>query len=229
MRQPSRVTIVALAGIITLGVLTSGCATPRAAKRTPERVLKMYVGALKAGQYDRAYDLTSLSFRKRHSRKEFKRLLNENKSGLKESLRLLKGGPVKTRIQAVVRYGTSESMQLEVEQGRWKIASDPTDFYSQKTPEVALRSFVRAIERKRYNIVLRFVPARWADSMTVGKLKKQWEGGKHKEVAAMIKLLKENFKAPIHRSGDKATMPYGEKSEVLFVLEEGIWKIEDPD
>ena len=142
---------------------------------------------------------------------------------------MLKGGPVKTRIQAMVRYDNGESLKLEVEKGRWKIASDPTDFYSQKTPEDALRSFVRAIERKRYDIVLRFVPAKWADAMTVGKLKKQWEGGKQKEVKAMIKLLKENLKAPIHRSGDRATMPYGEKSEVRFVLEEGVWKIEDPD
>lgn len=218
-----------LAGIIALFALASGCATPKAARRTPERVLKMYVQSLKTGQFDRAYDLTSLSFRKRHSRKEFKRLLKENKSGLKHSLNMLKGAPVQTKIQAMVKYGTSDTMQLEVEKGRWKIASDPTDFYSQKTPEDALKSFVRALERKRYDIVLRFAPARWADSMTVAKLKKQWEGGKREEVLAMIKLLKENLKAPIHRSGDRATMPYGEKSEVRFLLEEGVWKIEDPD
>ena len=218
-----------LAGILALGVVSSGCATPRAARRTPERVLKMYVQALKTGQFDRAYDLTSLSFRKRHSRTAFKRLLRENKSGLKHSIGQLKGGPVQTKIQAEVKYGSNETLHLEVEKGRWKIASDPTDFYSQKTPEDALRSFIRAIERKRYNIVLRFVPARWADAMTVGKLKKQWEGGKQKEVTALLKALKENLKAPIHRSGDRATMPYGEKSEVSFVLEEGVWKIEDPD
>ncbi len=210
-------------------MLLVGCATPKAARRTPERVLKMYVQALRVGQFDQAYDLTSLSFRKRHSRADFKRLLKENKAGLKDSLKMLKGGPVKTLIKAEIRYGVNESLELEVEKGRWKIASDPTDFYSQKTPADALRSFVRAIERKRYDIVLRFVPSKWADAMTVGKLKKQWEGKKREEVVAMIKLLKENLKAPIHRTGDRATMPYGEKSEVRFVLEEGIWKIEDPD
>lgn len=224
-----RTTLCCAVLLATCGALLLGCGHSRSVKRTPQQVLKEYVAALKAGDHDRAYGMTSVSFRKRHSRKEFSRLLKQNKSGLKESLRLLSGGAIKTQVQAVVNYGAGETLKLEVEKGRWMIASDPSDLYSQSTPQDALRSFVRAIERKRYDIVLRFVPAKWADSMTVEKLKKQWEGGQRGEVTALLKLLRENLKAPIHHSGDRASMPYGEKSEVRFVLEEGVWKIEDPD
>jgi hypothetical protein len=30
-------------------------------------------------------------------------------------------------------------------------------------------------------------------------------------------------------TGDEARMPYGERAEVVFVKEDGRWKIEDPD
>ena len=38
------------------------------------------------------------------------------------------------------------------------IASNVVDFYDQSTPRAALRSFVRAMERERYDVVLRMVP-----------------------------------------------------------------------
>jgi hypothetical protein len=223
-------TSLRVVGIAALAAALAGCASGRAGnERTPEEVVRAYVAALRAGQYERAYELTSSAFRKRHSQKEFVERLAAGRQELGESLRLLGGDPVSATVTATVAYGSGDALLLEMDGGRWTIASDPTEFYGQRTPEEALRSFVRAVERRRYDIVLRFVPARWAGAMTAQKLRQQWEGAKREELAALLKRLKENLGAPIRISDDRASMPYGDRFEVRFVREDGVWKIEDPD
>jgi hypothetical protein len=212
-------------------VTCGGCPSAATDIRTkrPQETLEIYAKAVQAGKYDRAYKLMSESFRKQYSQKEFVRLLQQNATEVKFNANRLLGKPRSIRVQASFVYGDDERLKLVKEQGSWKIATDPVDFYSQRTPAEALRSFIRAIERQRYDIVLRFVPAKWAESMTEEKLRQQWEGTKRREVIQLIKNLKANLNAPIHKSGNGATMPYGDNHEVSFVREDGIWKIEDPD
>lgn len=216
---------------LVIAMACGGC--PRAGTSPggadPARVVSEYAEAVRAEQYDRAYELMSATFRKRYSKKEFVRLLQENRGEVRFNAARLAGKPRAVRVEAKLAYGDSDDLRLVKEKGVWKIASDPGDFYGQDTPAHALRSFVRAIENKRYDIILRFVPATWAESMTEAKLRQQWEGSKRGEVGQLVKNLKANLRAPIHQSGDRATMPYGDNQEVRFVREEGIWKIEDPD
>ena len=141
----------------------------------------------------------------------------------------LRAGAERVETEAKLVFGENEVLRWVVENGTWKIASDPTNFYGQSTPAEALRSFVRALESRRYDIVLRFVPAKLADSVTEEKLRREWEGEKREEVTLLLMNLKANLNSPIHQSGNRATMPYGEKYEVRFVREEGVWKVEDPD
>jgi hypothetical protein len=214
--------------LIVLGLFSPGCpsATPAS---SPESVLNEYADAVQSGALDRAYSLMSLPYRKRYDKKDFIRMLQENPAEVKSLAQQLKVKAQQVEMEAQLEFGENETLKLVVENGAWKVATDPLDFYSQRTPAEALRSFVRALERRRYNIVLRFVPSKWADTMTVEKLRREWEGEKKDEVATLIKNLKANFNAPIHQSGNTATMPYGEKLEVRFLLEDGVWKVEDPD
>lgn len=215
--------------LLCLAPTIAGCTPAATTSNRPEDVLRAYAEAVSARDYDRAYRLMSDAFRKRYDRKEFVRLLQENPDEIEGTMKQLRQRAASVQVEARVEYGESENLKLVVEDGTWKIASDPLDFYGQRTPAEALRSFVRALERKRYDIVLRFVPSKWADAMTVDKLRQEWEGNKRDEVGTLIKNLKANLHAPIHESGDTASMPYGDKYEVRFVREDGLWKIEDPD
>ncbi|MCC6749594.1 MAG: hypothetical protein IT371_18155 [Deltaproteobacteria bacterium] len=221
-----RIAVLGLLGGLTA---LAGCPSRATSTLRPEQVLVAYAKALSAGNYDAAYELMSLSFRQRYDRKEFLRMLRENPDEVRMSVRQLQEVPEQARVEARFEYGEGDAFLMVVEDGHWKLASDPLDFYSQRTPAEALRSFVRAMERRRYEIVLRFVPAKWAESMTVEKLRKQWEGEKREEVDRMLKTLRANLNAPIRETGDIATMPYGDKYEVRFVREDSLWKIEDPD
>jgi len=222
----SRRRLLVLGSVGLLAV--AGC--PKASTvNHPEDALKAYAGALERGDHDGAYELMSVEFRKKHTRDDFLRMLRAHTADLKQSVAQLKGAPRVVQVEAIVTFGKGDSLKLVLSEGRWRIASDPVDFYSQRTPVEALRSFIRAIERHRYDVVLRFVPNVWAESMTVEKLRKQWEGDQQEEVTALLKNLRANLNAPIRRKGDRATMPYGDRFEVRFVREDGVWKIEDPD
>jgi hypothetical protein len=73
------------------------------------------------------------------------------------------------------------------------------------------------------------VPSKWAAAMTKAKIKAMWEGEKRSEVDGLLKELKDNVDAPIQVSGNTAKMSYGAEKQVSFLLEDGLWKIEDPD
>lgn len=213
---------------LVLGI--GGCpAGSTTSANPPASVVGAYAEALQVGNYERAYGLMSLAYRKRYDKKDFIRMMQENPAEARAVAQQLRGKAQQVDMEAKVELAESESLRLVVENGAWKIATDPLDFYSQRTPGEALRSFVRALERRRYDIVLRFVPSKWADAMTVDKLRREWETEKREEVTQLLKNLKANLGAPIHQSGNTATMPYGEKFEVRFVLEDGLWKVEDPD
>jgi len=45
----------------------------------------------------------------------------------------------------------------------------------------------------------------------------------------MMNMIRANLDEPITDKGNEARMPYGDRFEVKFVLEEGKWKIQDLD
>jgi hypothetical protein len=214
---------------IVVAMMLAGCPKPGGSVNEPEKVLKEYAAALKKGDHDRAYALMSAKFRETHTREDFDRLLREHKIEVDQAADQLKTQPKKVMLEARIDYGEGETLKLVKDKGSWHIAQNPVDFYGQRTPAEALRSFVRAIERHRYDVVMRFVPNKWAEVMTVEKLRDQWEGGKKDEVKGLLKNLKANLSAAIHVAGNTATMPYGDRFEVRFIREDGVWKIEDPD
>lgn len=205
----------------------AACTTTGPQRLKPHEVLRAYARAVAERKYDAAYGLLSAGFRKRHSRAAFEKMLREDPERVERVVaRLAKAERLK--ITAELALSRGDALRLVLEDGKWRIGQDPLDFYDQSTPKAALRSFVRAIERRRYDIVMRFVPAKWASSMTKEQLRKQWEGEKRAEIEGLLEKLKANLDAPIQIDGAEASMPYGEH-EVKFVREDGAWKIADPD
>jgi len=103
------------------------------------------------------------------------------------------------------------------------------DFYSQSTPRDALRSFVRAIERNRYDVILQFVPSEYRERMSADGLRTLWEGDKREEIQQLLENLRTSLDEPIEETGDRATMQYMDRFTCRFVREDGLWRIEDPD
>jgi hypothetical protein len=63
--------------------------------------------------------------------------------------------------------------------------------------------------------------------MTEEQVKAQFEGEKKQEIADLIARLRGAVDNPIQVEGDQARLQYGDRSEVVFKKEDGLWKIED--
>jgi hypothetical protein len=201
----------------------AGCAHPGVVE-PPDATLRRFLGAVRAGHLDEAYGLMSEGYRKDHDAAAFQRALHEHRDEVEGAAARLAGG-VAVELHAEARYGDGEALPLVVEAGAWRIAADPLDFYPQGTPAEALRSFVRAVERKRYDIVVRFVPAQERKAVSIDQLRARWEGEKRAEIAEEIAEVKAHLADPVEIAGEEARLALGEKRQVRLVREEGSWRV----
>jgi hypothetical protein len=224
--------------LLALLVLVAGCRPSTGPKDT----LDAYLSAVQASNIDQAYALMSGEYRKTHDRAAFARALATVDKNA--AARLRKG---RVTLEATVDVGDGETLPLVFENGEWRVARDPLDFYPQATPAEALRSFIRAVENHRYDVVLKFVPARYRTTITVDKLRDRWEGERRVELAAQLALARAHLTEPFAYapSGEEATLPLsagplpqdrgaegpvsGAKKQVRLVREDGAWKIESID
>lgn len=215
----------ALALGVMLGVL-AGCG-PKA--HGPEATLDTYRAALARADYASAYDMMSSDFRGRYSRDEFIRMMKQSPREVTDTVDQLGRSRTAVEIRAELRYGQGDHMRLVRERGSWRVATNPIQFYSQDTPRDTLRSFLRAHRLERWDVMLRFVPNQYRERMDEALLRRQFEGEHREEMAERMKALEANIDAPITDKGDEARMPYGDRHEVIFVREDGVWKIQDLD
>jgi len=214
---------MAARALLVVLAMAAGCGG--GAGRGPTSTLDAYASALDRGDWGAAYDMMSESFRAKTPRAEFNRMMAESRAEVRETSRRLRARG-KLSMTAELHFGLGDTMRLVQEGGRWRVASNPVLFYSHATPRESLRSFLRAYRLKRWDVMLRFVPDAYAEKMTVDTLRKQFDDD---EVASMMNTLEANLEAPIEDKGSHARMPYGDRYEVQFVREDGLWKIEDLD
>ena len=195
----------------------------------PGSAVDSYIESLRGGEYGRAYDMMSARYKKEHSREDFVRMMKESPTEVRETAARLGAKNRKVDVSARLVYGDmSDELLLVQEGGQWRIASDPLSFYPQDTPSHALRSFLRAIDLKRWDVVLRFVPNEYKKHMTAKNVQDEFEGKNREENSTMRRLLKSQLDNHIEQQGDSARMPFGDRYEVRFRREDGVWKIEDP-
>jgi hypothetical protein len=214
--------------VALLAVALSGCGpkTIATVEEAPDGALSRYLAAVRETRFADAYAMMSAAYRKDHDQATFERTLREHKEDVDVAAARLRAGGATVELRAEARYGDGETLPLVVEDGTWRIAADPLDFYPQSTPSEALRSFVRAVDKKRYDVVYRFVPGRHRSSFTVEQLRARWEGDKSAELADELAEVRSHLADPLEIQGDQARLALGEKREARLVREQGVWRIE---
>jgi len=215
-----------LALVLALGALDA-CARSGAG---PTATLSALGAALERKDYDAAYALTSAGFRARVPLAAFRAELEEAGADTVALGHRLSAAGERNGSALTMELAPGEPMTLVEEGGRWLVA-EPSAFeaWSQGTPRAALRSFVRALEQRRYDVVLRLCPAARRGALSAASLRDYWEGEHEAENAQLLARLRAALGAPIVETGDEARMPYGAGAEARLVREDGAWKIEDPD
>ncbi len=215
-----------LAIALAIGACT-GCTQARA--EDPQSILRSYSHALEEGRAEDAYRMLSDEARRGISLEAFRRMVKDNPEEVREIAKALARPTATPVVTATVTSSNGQELQLVLEGGKWRVEATAIDLYAQDTPRHAIQGFVRAVERKRYDVVLKFVPDSHKEGLDPSKLKTAWEGHDKEEIEQVVSSLKQALPtASIEETGDRATMAYG-AGTMQLVRERGLWKIEDFD
>ncbi|MBK8215726.1 MAG: hypothetical protein IPK71_18500 [Myxococcales bacterium] len=215
---------------IAVALLTSatvGCAGAHA--EDPQSVLRAYAAALQDGRSDDAYRLLSDDARRGVSLEAFRRMVKDNPEEVREIGRALARPTGAPLVTATVTGTSGDQLVLVLENGKWKLDPASLDFYAQDTPKHVVMGFVRALERRRYDVILRYIPEARREGLDAERLRAAWEGPDKEEMLHVLTALKQALPtASIEETGDRATLGYG-AGTLQLVRERGLWKIEDFD
>jgi hypothetical protein len=215
-------------GIVAATVLVSCCTSlSQPQPSTADKVVRDYARALSEGENRAAYDLMSPEYRAGVSFQTWQKNLTDNPQEVSEASRRL--GRVRNQDDVrALEQNKREPLALTQDEGRWYIAKEPIELYDQSTPRAALRSFVAAFTRKRYDVILRLMPEADKEGVTSETLTQHFGHAARDQIARLLSQLVPNIDAAIEQHEQHATMPYAEHRRVTFLLEQGRWRIQAP-
>lgn len=143
-------------GMVLVGLLV-GCGAS-ATERGPGDALRAYASAIEERRIDDAYRMLSEDARRTVSLEAFRRMVLESPDDVLEMARALSRPAGEPEVTATVVLPGGDEILLVHEAGRWRVDASAIDLYGQSTPRQALAGFIRAFERKRYDVLLRYVP-----------------------------------------------------------------------
>lgn len=216
-----------------LALLAAAC---QPAMPSPNQALRDYAKAVQDGRYEEAYAQLSTEAKRSMSIDAFRRLAKENRADVLEMAQSLARPTTDPIVTATAKLPQGDDVRLVFEHGRWRVDGESLDLYGQATPRQAVKAFLRAFERGRYDLLVRFVPdAKRLDEqgnvmLDEGALRTSWEGPQKDDMLRVTQGLRAALgSAPIEEQNDHATMPYGQHATLALVKEHGLWKIDTFD
>lgn len=218
---------------IRWGLLLSLLAVPSmigcgaAVSQSPEATLEALADALEARDASAAYALMSRSYRAQVPFETFRALVEHPDDEALAAIAALRHRDGPAEIEARVTLDGGEPVVLRSEGSTFHVESDVVDYYSQASPRLALRSFVRAAEHQRFDVLLRLMPRRDREAFTEESLRAVWTE-QAERMDRIVGVLRAAMRAPIEVTFDRAVLD-GEGAHATFVLEGDAWVIEDPE
>ena len=195
----------------------------------PGAVLGSFGSAVSRGDLHAAYRLTSDAYQRRVPFETFAAGFAAEGGDPVALGRRLSTEASKVAPRVEVELALGERVPLVLEAGGWRIDGPVFEAWGQGTPRVALRTFVRAVDERRYDVLLRLVPDRYRTSLSPERLRAFWEGDGRDEHRALLERIRAAIGGSLVESATEARLAVPPDRAVRLVREAGRWKIEDPD
>ena len=202
----------------------TGCAH---APPEPGDALAAFGAALARGDLRGAYAMTSAELQQRLPFEAFAAGFKgpaADPSALGQRI-ASEAGHVPPRVE--VELAAGERVPLVFEGGAWRVDGPVYEAWGQGTPRAALRTFVRAVDARRYDVLLRLVPDRERGGLTAEQLRAFWEGRDADAHRRLLLKVRAALAAPLVEAGDEAHLPLAGDGEVRLTREAGGWKVEE--
>jgi hypothetical protein len=157
------------AWLSALALLAAACSSNAIVQQGPSDTLRAYALALEDGRVEEAYRLLSDDAKRNMSLEAFRRAVKENPAEVHEIARAIARPASDPLVTATVVMPDGDELLLVYENGQWHVDAAAIDLYGQSTPRQALSGFLRAFERKRYDVLLRYVPDAEKEGLALGE------------------------------------------------------------
>jgi len=221
MGRAARASQVAL---VAVALTAASCAH---APRGPGEALAAFGAALARGDLRGAYALTSADLQRRLPFEAFAAGFQGPSADPATLGQRIAAEATRVPPRVEVALQTGEPVPLVFEGGQWRVDGPVYEAWGQETPRAAIRTFVRAIDARRYDVLLRLVPDRERGALTAERLRSFWETVDVATHRRLLVELRAALAAPLVEAGDEAHLPLAGGGEVRLAREASGWKIED--
>ena len=210
-------------------LLLSACAPAAKPPQTAADAVREFARALSDGSAARAYELMAPEYRRRVSLAAWQKSFEENPEEVSEASNRLAHVRSAADLENQLAHADGATLKLEQQADRWYIASEEIEFYDQSTPRSALRSFVAALTRRRYDVILRLTPEADKEGVTTDSMAIHYGHAARSDIERLLSQLRAHLDNPIEIQEDRAIMPYAEHKRVSLIHQSGRWRIEQPE
>ncbi len=195
----------------------------------PAATVAAFGAALARGDLAGAYRLTSTDFQRRIPFEAFAAGFAAGGGEPAALGRRLVAEAPQMHLRVDVTLALGERVPLVLERGGWRIDAPVYEAWGQSTPRAAVLTFIRALDARRYDVVLRLVPDRYRAGLSVDRLRTFWEGEQKDQHRALLERMRAAAGSSIVEVGDEARLELAPDRQVHLMREGGQWKIDDPD
>lgn len=182
----------------------------------PEPAVTAYAAAVQAGDVDAVYAMMSEESRRAMSKDELAQILREQKAELKEHAEGLTSPERTLRARAEIRYRDGElvTLDLDEEEGAFRITAADALPAAATSPEQALGQLRKVLARRSYQGLLRVLSPKTRAAI-------------EEDLRSLVEGLEQPESLDIDVTGDKASVLVPGGHRVRLVRKDGVWHVDD--
>ena len=182
----------------------------------PKDAAEAYADAAARGDDAAVYEMLDDKARRALSREDVKRLVADQRAELADQAKAVRSPEAEISSTATIRFADGEQSVLELQDGRYYVASADALPAGAQTPVQALEQLRRVLARRSYAGLMRV-------------LSKQTRSAIENDLRSLVEGLENPEELEVEQTGETATVRVPGGHLVRLRREAGTWRVDDVD